>query len=123
MATTSSVQGSTAVRPDQHNRLLNHIVDDIARDNPDMPYAELPVSPTSFDQGLRDVSYRDLSNAINGIAWWLDRSLGRGKNFETLTYLGPNDLHHTILLLGAVKAGYKVRTKGYRSYWRHILTL
>lgn len=115
MATTSSVHSYAATQPDQHNRLLNHIVDDMARDHPKMPYAELPVSATSFDEGFRNVSYCDFSNAINGMAWWLTQSLGRGTNFETLTYLGPNDLRHSILLLGAVKAGYKVGTKNHRS--------
>jgi hypothetical protein len=42
--------------------------------------------------------------------WWLHRTLGPGESFETLLYLGPNDLRHNILLLGAVKAGYKVST-------------
>lgn len=108
MATIKPVQHHDAEAPRSSRRLLNHIVDDTARKNPDMPYAELPLSPTSFDDGFRKVSYRDFSNAINGTAWWLHRSLGPGKNFETLTYLGPNDLRHSILFLGAVKAGYKV---------------
>ena len=34
--------------------------------------------------------------------------LGIGKNSETLTYTGPNDFCHSVLDLGAVKAGYKV---------------
>lgn len=107
MATTDSIQHHDADEHRSPKRLLNHIVDDAARRNPDLPYAELPLSSTSFDDGFRKVSYRDLSNAINGMAWWMHRSLGPGKNFETLTYLGPNDLRHSILLLGAVKAGYK----------------
>ncbi len=104
-----------AARPGQCKRLLNHVVDDTARENPEMPYAELPLSPTSFDEGFRKVSYRDLSNAINGMAWWMSRTLGPGKDFETLSYLGPNDLRHIILLLGAVKAGYKVGSGFYIS--------
>ena len=101
-------------KPALHTRpkeqLLNHVVDDIARENPELLYAELPVSPTSFDAGFRHVTYRDFANAINGMAWWLTCTLGPGGNFETLAYLGPNDLRHNILVLGAVKAGYKVST-------------
>lgn len=93
----------------QPNRLLNHIVDDTARESPEMPFAELPLSPTSFEPGFRKISYRNFGNAINGMAWWLHQTFGPGKNFETLAYLGPNDLRHNILLLGAVKAGFKVR--------------
>ena len=34
--------------------------------------------------------------------------LGPGKDFETLAYIGPLDVRYNALLLGAVKAGYKV---------------
>jgi acyl-coenzyme A synthetase/AMP-(fatty) acid ligase len=106
MATITSEHASTW--PCQSKKLLNHAVDDLARERPGALYAELPVSPVSFDKGFRRVTYRDFSNAINGMAWWLARSLGVGKDFETLVYVGPNDMRHNILLLGAVKAGYKV---------------
>ncbi|KAI9874071.1 MAG: hypothetical protein M1830_010225, partial [Pleopsidium flavum] len=94
--------------PTQPKRLLNHVVDDMARESSEELYAELPLSPTSFNAGFRQVTYRAFANAINGMAWWLHRTLGPGKNFETLLYLGPNDLRHNILLLGAVKSGYKM---------------
>lgn len=105
-----------ATPPALPKRLLNHVVDEMARENPDALYAELPLSPTSFGAGFRKVTYRAFANAINGMAWWLHRTLGPGKHFETLLYLGPNDLRHNILLLGAVKSGYKV-SKAMRSMW------
>ena len=83
-------------------------MDDIAQKDPEALYAEIPFSPTSFDAGFQKITYRAFANAINAMAWWLDHALGRGKHFETLSYIGPNDLRHNILLLGAVKAGYKV---------------
>ena len=96
--------------PNGRKQLLNNIVDKLARDHPDTLYAEVPVSPDSFDNGFHKITYRDFSNAINGVAWWMKNTMGEGKNFETLTYLGPNDSRHTILLLAAVKAGFKVCT-------------
>lgn len=111
MATSVSVNGHDAAPPAPPKKLLNHIVDDMAREKPDVLYAEIPLSPTSFDAGFRRVTYRALANAINGMAWWLHRTLGPGQNFETLLYIGPNDLRHNILILGAVKAGYKVRKR------------
>lgn len=89
-------------------QLLINIVDGMAKFKPKALYAELPVSPTSYDEGFRRVDYRSFANAVNGVAWWLERTLGRGTNFETLAYIGPNDMRHNLLLLGAVKAGYKV---------------
>lgn len=89
-------------------QLLNNVVDSIARASPDLVYAELPRSPVDLSHGFRQVTYREFANAIDGVAWWLRNSLGLSKTFETLTYIGPNDLRHNLLLLGAVKAGYKV---------------
>jgi len=90
---------------------LTNIVDYIAKKYPQTLYAEFPVSTTSFDDGFRKVNYGDLANAINGVAWWLHEALGpggAGKKFPTLAYIGPNDLRYNALILGAVKAGYKV---------------
>ena len=52
-----------------------------------------------------------LANAINGVAWWMQQSLGPAINFETLAYFGPWDIRYILLLLGAVKAGYKVSNR------------
>ncbi|KAL6713342.1 hypothetical protein ACLMJK_008807 [Lecanora helva] len=90
------------------NELLNNVVDRIAKVTPDSVYAELPRSPVDLSQGFRQVTYRDFANAINGIAWFLRTNLGPSETFETLTYIGPNDLRHNLLLLGSVKAGYKM---------------
>lgn len=91
-------------------QLLNSIVDETARATPDLVYAELPKSPVDLSQGFRQVTYRDFANGIDAVAWWLRKNLGPSETFETLTYIGPNDLRHNLLLLGAVKAGYKVQT-------------
>lgn len=89
-------------------QLLNHVVDRRASDTPDAIYAEYPVSTTGYDQGFLKVTYADFANAINGAAWWLHNTIGPGKDFETLAYIGPLDVRYNALLLGAVKAGYKV---------------
>lgn len=96
----------------QTKQLLNDIVDARASKDPKAIYAELPLSPTSFDDGFRKVTYWEFANAINGMAWWMMQKLGTGKDFETLLYLGPSDIRHNVLLLGAVKAGYKVCAPG-----------
>ena len=82
--------------------ILNNIVDRRAKCSPRAPYAEFPISATSYDQGYRKVTYADLANAINGAAWWLEKTLGRSETF------GPNDLRYNVLILAAVKVGFKV---------------
>jgi len=89
-------------------QLLNHVVDTRARESPELIYAEYPISPTGYDKGFLKITYADLANAINGLAWWLHNTIGPSKDFETIAYIGPLDIRYNALLLGAVKAGYKV---------------
>lgn len=95
-----------AIWSNPEKELLVHRVDRLAELYPDTIFAEFPASPESYDEGFQKVTYGALSNAINSIAWWLEDTLGHGKNFETLAYIGPNDLRYTALILGAVKAGF-----------------
>ena len=89
---------------------LVNIIDNRAKSDPEALYAEVPKSPTSFDEGYTKISYRTFADAINGAAWWLQETLGcRSSDFETLAYVGPNDLRYNVFILAAVKAGYKVQ--------------
>ena len=89
-------------------QLLNHMVDDIARATPSAVWAETPISTASYEPGFRKITYAMLANAINGVAWWMRQTLGPAHDFETLAYFGPWDIRYILLLLGSVKAGYKV---------------
>ena len=91
-------------------RLAPQILDEVTKTEPDREYAQIPISLTGYDEGFRKVTYSMLANAVNFMAWWLTDTLGSGKDFETLSYIGPNDLMHVVLVLSAVKAGYKVST-------------
>src|SRR4051794_40018062 len=88
--------------------LLPHIVDRLARDRPNDLYIEFPVDPRSYEEGFRAVTYRDLANVVNGLAWWLESHLGPGRDAEVISYIGPNDMRYISLLLAAVKTGYVV---------------
>lgn len=90
-------------------QLLNNVVDGMAVTRPQAIVAELPISATSYESGYRKVTWRAFANAVNGAAWWLTKEFGPGKDFQTLAYMGWNDIRYTVLILGAVKAGYKVR--------------
>ncbi|KAL8994171.1 MAG: hypothetical protein Q9169_005790 [Polycauliona sp. 2 TL-2023] len=94
--------------PHLSDDLIPNLVDKRAELTPNHTYAEYPVSPHSYDQGFRSITYHDLANAINGIASWLRQTLGSSQTLETLAYIGPNDLRYPALILGAVKAGYAV---------------
>ncbi len=110
MATLQFSEG-TDVPVSLHRRkqLLPNIIDGMANTRPWALYAETPRSLTTYDAGYRKITYGAFANAINGVAWLLEKRLGRGKTHETLVYVGPNDLGYIVMILGAVKAGYKVR--------------
>ncbi|KAL8673514.1 MAG: hypothetical protein Q9168_002071 [Polycauliona sp. 1 TL-2023] len=99
---------SPPVSSHRNKQLLNNIVDGTARARPSAIYAEVPRSFDSYESGYRRITYRALANAINGVAWWLRRELGQSQSHQTLAYIGPNDLTYVVMILGAVKAGYKL---------------
>ncbi|PWY91620.1 NRPS-like enzyme [Aspergillus sclerotioniger CBS 115572] len=88
-------------------QLLPHIVDHYATVKPEAIYAEYPVSSMGYEDGYRPITFKAFANAINGTAWWLVDKLGPG-NGEILAYVGPNDLRYPALILGAIKAGYRM---------------
>lgn len=110
MATLQFSEGDAnppaAVHPTK--QLLNNIIDGMAKTRPSALYAEIPSLPDSYSGGYRKVSYEVLAKAVNGAAWFLKEELGEGRNHQALAYIGPNDLGYVIMILGAVKAGYKV---------------
>ena len=93
---------------DVRKELLPSIVDYLAKIKPHTLYAEYPVSPLTYDEGYRKITYRDFANAINGLAWCLYDTLGFGEDHEVVAYIGPNDVRYPALVLAAIKAGYVV---------------
>ncbi|KAI0533111.1 hypothetical protein GGR58DRAFT_135968 [Xylaria digitata] len=85
--------------------LLPHIVDRVARNSPDTAYGLWPISPTSYEEGYQTITYSQLANVVNGLAWWLVEHLGQGQG-DVVAYAGPNDVRLTALLLAAIKTNY-----------------
>jgi acyl-CoA synthetase (AMP-forming)/AMP-acid ligase II len=100
--------GSIEYTPAYGRRLVPVAVDDFAAEQPDKIFAYFPKSSNVKD-GFINVTYSALARAIDRTAWWLEERLGgRSTTFETLAYIGPSDLRYTILMVAAVKTGYKV---------------
>ncbi|KAI0173134.1 acetyl-CoA synthetase-like protein [Hypoxylon sp. FL1284] len=90
-------------------RLAPHIVDYFAKKEPEKEVFAMPNTSNPKD-GWRSVSFREYANAVNRAAHIIKDTYGtppEGK-FPTIAYLGPNDARYVILLVGAVKAGYKI---------------
>lgn len=87
---------------------LPNIVDRRAIEHPEAVFAEYPLSPRTYGHGFRGVTYRDLANVVNGLAHWLEKTLGVAAPSECLPYLGPNDVRYPALILAAIKTGHTV---------------
>ena len=94
--------------PKYGRRLLPRVLDDEAISNPERPFAAIPRSE-DLAHGFRDVTFGQVANAVNHIAFRLQTNLGPLKHdFETLTYVGIPDLRYNLVFYAAVKCGYKV---------------
>ncbi|KAE9380743.1 putative NRPS-like enzyme [Stipitochalara longipes BDJ] len=98
---------SDAEAPNSH-QLLPTIFETRAKLNPDGVFAQFPVSPTNYDSGFRSVTNLQALNAINHVAWAIEKSFGKGQNFETIAYLGPSDPRSHLVLIAGIKVGYKI---------------
>ena len=86
-------------------RVLPSLIDQRANAEHTLPFVSIPDS----DGRYRDISYRELANAINRCAKWLFDQVGKSSSFATLGYIGPHDLRYHILIMAAVKTGHVVR--------------
>lgn len=95
---------------DQQAMLWPQIVDNYARTRPDAVYGLWPVASDSYDAGFQSISYSQLANIINNLAWWIVNQVGPGaaQDGDVLTYIGRNDVRLTAMILASVKAGYTV---------------
>lgn len=95
------------------NDLWPHIVDRLAKEQPEEIYGLWPVDSDSYDAGFHAITYGQLANIINGLASWIVEQLGPGAAGEgdVLTYIGLSDVRLTAMILASVKAGYTVSSQ------------
>jgi len=98
----SEVNKEMTASPSKHygHQLPKNMVDNTAQRSPQLLYVEVPLPSVSFDGGFRTITYGLFANAVNGMAWSLEQTIGPGKNFKPLSYIGLPDLWHNILLSG-----------------------
>ena len=90
------------------SRLMPVVVDGIAKEQPDLVYASVPIA-TNISEGFKNITFSDIASATNHVAAWIDRKLKRSSSFDTIAYMGLGDLRYVVVFLAAVKCGYKVR--------------
>ncbi|KAL9090375.1 MAG: hypothetical protein Q9159_002002 [Coniocarpon cinnabarinum] len=91
-------------------RLLGPTIDAIARDDTSRVWAVKPHDDAHLSKGFREVTFRELADAIDRASWWLQDVLPEPKEpFEVFAYLGPNDTRILLLVMAATKGRRKVR--------------
>jgi hypothetical protein len=78
-----------------------------AKKCPNGLYARTPIGP-SYTAGYQDISNLQYAQAIDHLAHLIEGRLGKGINFETLAFVGQSDIRYNMIMVAAVKAGYKV---------------
>ncbi|TLD10846.1 hypothetical protein PgNI_05171 [Pyricularia grisea] len=103
MATTQS-------GPEYGKRLLPHVIDCVAKTNPNRECFSTPLSSNPQD-GWRAVTYGQYATAIDRLAHHIVKTSGTPEpgSFPTLTYIGINDPVYLVFVIAAVKAGYKIK--------------
>jgi hypothetical protein len=98
--------------PQATGELLPSTLFKLASLHPDLVYAEYFNNPKSVTEGYRKVTYKEFSNAVHTLAWWIEANVGKpsvADGSEAMVYMGPNDLRYGLLVLASIVAGYKVR--------------
>jgi hypothetical protein len=96
--------------PDYGHRLIPILLDDYAVSEPSRPHAFVPIDKTDISKGFKDITVKQLANAVNKASWWLAEQLGNSipGTFELFAYFGPRDLRYACLQIAAMKVGRNV---------------
>ncbi|KAB8264289.1 hypothetical protein BDV32DRAFT_160563 [Aspergillus pseudonomiae] len=87
-------------------RLLPHVVDYHAHENPNRVFNSMPRTQNVAD-GFRDFDMKTMATAVDFMAWWLDNhSKNAPKEKKVLAYVGVPDIRYPVLLFAAIKAGW-----------------
>ncbi|KAF4542643.1 Ochratoxin a non-ribosomal peptide synthetase [Lasiodiplodia theobromae] len=88
------------------DRLITRRVDELAASQPFRTWVSVPQSNDISGQ-WREITFHELSQAVDGMARWIERTIGAGTARETVAYLGINDVRYTVVILAMIKANRK----------------
>ncbi|KAI0474340.1 hypothetical protein F4859DRAFT_522017 [Xylaria cf. heliscus] len=99
----------TTTSSNEHGRrLLPHVIDGIASKD---PHREVFMSPRSSNpkDGWAITTFSAYANAINRCAHDIVNKYGEATQgeFPTIAYIGPQDARYLVIVVAAIKAGYK----------------
>ncbi|OBS29631.1 hypothetical protein FPOA_03570 [Fusarium poae] len=96
-------------QPHGENSVLIKLIEKIAEEDPERPFVLMPSSDKAQD-GWKPVTFLQLNNAINYLAYSLSNTITRSpddEEFPTVAYVGSNDIRYAIIVFACIKAGFK----------------
>ena len=84
-----SLNHENTAQPEYGHRLIPTLVDELAKTTPNYVFALIPRS-AQFADGLKDVTISTFARAVNRAASWIESTIGKGTDFETIAYIGPS---------------------------------
>lgn len=73
------------------------------------PHKTAAILPTSARMGTWNrLTYLEYSELVNSLAWYIEKTVGRSENAETISYIGANDWRYPSFWVAAMKCGYCV---------------
>lgn len=95
------------MEPIRGKRTLIETFQYLATVSPSRVLARVPIGD-SFSDGFKDYTVQMLNHAVDACSAWLVDLCCSRDDFETLAYVGINDLRYFVIVYAAVKCGKKV---------------
>ncbi|KAK4099156.1 acetyl-CoA synthetase-like protein [Parathielavia hyrcaniae] len=83
------------------------LVDKFAADTPQGVWVKANLSSDNGELTWQDITWVQLRRAVDLVARQMEDDLGAGAGDETLGYIGGGDLRYAVVLMAALKCGYK----------------
>lgn len=90
-------------------RLVVQVLDELAERDPQRVWATVTKSAYDIDDGFRDITFRQLADAVNKVSWQNEKRFGRSTSFGVIAYLGVSDVRYAIYMFAAIKTGHQVK--------------
>ncbi|KAH8165486.1 hypothetical protein CIB48_g2791 [Xylaria polymorpha] len=89
-------------------RLIPHVIDEIAHEEPQREAFQIPISAEPKD-GWASITFKSYANAIDRCAHKIVEICGRAPEhkFPTIAYIGPQDARYVVLMVAAIKVGWQ----------------
>ncbi|OCL12111.1 acetyl-CoA synthetase-like protein [Glonium stellatum] len=100
--------------PSHGGMVLPRVVEELAANQPERTWVTVP-KDANLTSGWRDITFKELDVAVNSTCRWIESTIGISSDRETLSYMGSNDVRYVVVLLAAMKTGYKIMLPSLRN--------